>query len=133
MVAFANDHDGVHAEACVNMELEQLREHLLRGRLVVLALQAWAVDEADATTDYSGWEDGHYVVACGFDDAQQIFFFMDPSTLGTYTYLPAPALLRRWHDYENAEATGARVELPHFGIVFSGPCRFDPSVVAYLG
>lgn len=52
-------------------------------------------------------ENGHYVVAVGyskgcFAEVEEAlnyrFYFMDPSTAGSYTYLDAPDLLCRWHD-----------------------------------
>jgi hypothetical protein len=53
-----------------------------------VAIQAW-VDNNDGKfpIDWKNlWDDGHYCVAVGYDEER--IFFMDPSTLGHYTYIP---------------------------------------------
>jgi len=42
------------------------------------------------------WEDGHYVVGIGYDSNN--IYFMDPATMGNYTYIPVDEFLARWHD-----------------------------------
>lgn len=74
------------------VSIEELKECLVQGVPVILMIQAWA----DASIDYeNSWDNGHYVVACGCNETSIIF--MDPSTLGYYTYIPIPELLKRWH------------------------------------
>ena len=92
----------------------------------VLAKQGFTV-YVDYTAD---WDDGHYVVVVGYDDAH--FYFMDPSVLGSYTYLPLEALLARWHDcyLEN----GQIVRLHHFGLAFTGTTvAYDPAACVPMG
>ena len=47
-------------------------------------------------------DDGHYVVLIGYKkDAKKdtyIYYFMDPSTAGSYTYLTEEEFSLRWHD-----------------------------------
>ncbi len=109
---------GIKAVERDRMSLATLRESLDRGHPVLIALQAWAEDTIDTSIDYTTrWEDGHYVVAIGYDEAR--VFFMDPSTLGHYTYLPNEALLARWHDYYNpVEGSAERIDLHQWGIEF---------------
>jgi len=74
--------------------LSDLKKALDGAKPVIVAIQAWG-----AKPDYANeWEDGHFAVAIGYD-AKNIYF-MDPSTLGHYTYIPAGEFLARWHDYE---------------------------------
>lgn len=89
-----------------NMTVAALKALIDRGKPVICLIQAWPERKVDYATD---WEDGHYVVAIGYDSAN--FYFMDPSTLGNYTYIPIKEFLTRWHD------TDTRVKLEHFGMV----------------
>lgn len=84
------------AEFHEHISIEQLKELLIQGIPVILMIQAWG----DTSIDYQdSWDNGHYVVACGYNDTSIIF--MDPSTLGYYTYIPIPDLLKRWHLKDN--------------------------------
>lgn len=85
---------GIGAVVEQNISLPRLRAYIDAGQPVVCFLQAWNDDPA---FDYStGWEDGHYAVAVGYD-ADRIYF-MDPSTLANYAYIPNGPFLARWHD-----------------------------------
>ena len=61
----------------------------------------------------------------GFD--RKYLYFMDPSTLGNYAFIPIPEFLARWHDYYIDEE-GRKITLVHFGLVFSGKSKpvYDP-------
>lgn len=114
-----NFSDGVQvfqAEARENISLDQLASCIDAGRPVICALQAWG--NAGDSGDYSDiWDEGHYVIALGYDDEN--FFFMDPSTLGAYTYIPKKELTARWHDEDS------RTRLIHFGIVVALTSDYD--------
>lgn len=85
---------GIVANIEENMTMSRLRAHIGAGRPVICFLQAW---NDDPGFDYAaGWEDGHYAIAIGYDATS--VYFMDPSTLGNYTYIPNDQLLKRWHD-----------------------------------
>ncbi|WP_455714484.1 C39 family peptidase [Anaerosporobacter sp.] len=74
------------------VSIDKLKDFLVQGLPVILMIQAWA----DTSIDYrNSWDNGHYVVACGYSDTSIIF--MDPSTLGSYTYIPTNELINRWH------------------------------------
>lgn len=105
---------GLVVEIATGMEVVQLRRLLDEGAPVIVALQAWGATAAGAYEDE--WEEGHYVVVVGYDALY--FYFMDPSTLGNYTYLPVHDFLARWHDYY-LEA-GERIELRRFAMAFRG-------------
>lgn len=93
------------------MTLGELKEYINQKKPVLLAIQAWA----DSSSAYSAAtnEDGHYVVAIRYDDKN--FYFMDPSTLGHYTYIPTADFVSRWHDYDSF---GKRI-LNRFGMIIT--------------
>lgn len=113
MVAYARA-CGLVVEIVTGMEVAHLRRIIDEGVPVIVALQAWGAPAAGVYEDE--WEEGHYVVVVGYDALY--FYFMDPSTLGNYTYLPVHDFLARWHDYY-LEA-GERVELRRFAMAFRG-------------
>lgn len=80
-----------------DMTLDELKENIDKKQPVLLAIQAWAESKSSYSSKQN--EDGHYVVAIGYDDKN--FYFMDPSTLGHYTYIPTEEFVARWHDYDS--------------------------------
>jgi predicted double-glycine peptidase len=105
---------GLDAEVRTGLTLDDLARELARGSVVILDLQAWpSTPPAHAATE---WEDGHYVVLVGIDDAR--VYAMDPSVRTGYAYLARDDLLRRWHDYEVRD--GRREVYEHLGIVLRG-------------
>ncbi|WP_169716809.1 cysteine peptidase family C39 domain-containing protein [Sporomusa acidovorans] len=117
---------GFQAVYIKNMGIDNLKSFINDGVTPLLQIQAWAENGVDYASD---WKDSHYVIACGYDENR--IFFMDPWTLGNYTYLSGEELLERWH-----------VPDLHFGQCYGGGliitkehCAplYDPSVVKYLG
>lgn len=117
---------GFQASFVKNMSIDNLKCYINDGVTPMLELQAWAESCVDYASD---WKDSHYVLACGYDGNR--IFFMDPWTLGNYTYLPAEELRKRWH-----------VPDVHFGQCYGGgliiksehyPFKYDPGDVKYLG
>ena len=105
---------GLAADARTVLELDDLKNELARGALVIVALQAWATG---AVTDWrSHWEDGHYVVVVGVSDDR--VYFMDPSVRTGYAYLPRAEFVDRWHDYD--VEGGRKVVWNRLGIVIRG-------------
>ncbi len=89
-----------------DMTIDDLKKGIADGKPVICLIQAWA----DKTVDYSkDWLDGHYVVAIGYDTNN--VFFMDPSTLSNYAFIPTKEFLNRWHDTDGKE------KLVHFGLI----------------
>lgn len=97
---------GFEVSTYTDLTLHELRRFIDERHPVLLPLQAWM----NPPIDWSTYADGHYVVAVGYDRENVIF--MDPSTLGQYTYIPNAEFLERWHDLDE---TGTK--LIHFGIV----------------
>jgi ABC-type bacteriocin/lantibiotic exporter with double-glycine peptidase domain len=118
---FSREH-GYHVDIHKDMSLPDLKA-LLDSKLPVICLvQAWA----ERPMDYrEAWSEGHYVVAVGYN-AENIYF-MDPSTLGNYAYIPAPEFVDRWHDTDGKE------KLRHFGMVVSKEKpQFEPDIARYM-
>lgn len=101
---------GYKVQVFKNMTIESLKDLIDKGKPVICLLQAWPERKVDYATD---WEDGHYAVAIGHDEEN--IFFMDPSTLGNYTFIPIKEFLTRWHDTDSKE------KLEHFGMVVEKP------------
>jgi uncharacterized protein YvpB len=60
-----------------------------------LRLQAWSLEnKTDWKTD---WENGHYVIAIGYDDKK--IYFEDP-WCATRSFLKYQELIDRWHDVD---------------------------------
>lgn len=86
---------GFHATFHIEMTLELLMGLIDRGLTPLLLLQAWK----DIDIEYSyDWKDSHYAIACGYDTDR--IMFMDPWTLGNYTYVPFDILMKRWHAFD---------------------------------
>jgi predicted double-glycine peptidase len=84
---------GLNAGIAHNMNLEQLF-HLLDQEIpVICAVQAWGNKH-----DYHKLDDGHYVVAIGYDDEN--VYFEDPSMKASRGYIPFQEFMRRWNDIE---------------------------------
>lgn len=109
-------HFGLEARLREGCELADLRAALAAGETVILNLQAWREAPSRGLAWKDVWEEGHYVVLVGLDDAH--LYAMDPSVTGGYAYLPLPEFLDRWHDYTTAG--GARREYRHLAVFIKG-------------
>lgn len=119
MARFALDRS-FQVDIVKEMKLERLKADIESGLPVICLIQAWS---DRSSVDYKhDWDDGHYVVAIGFDTNN--IYFMDPSTLGNYTYIPISEFLSRWHDTDGKE------RLQNFGMVISkDPPAFKPDAI----
>ncbi|SFR67406.1 C39 family peptidase [Anaeromicropila populeti] len=110
-------------ELLLNLKIDCIKEYLSLNLPVILMIQAWGEKESYEQT----WEDGHYVVACGYDKYNIIC--MDPSILGNYTYISNEKLLSCWHD----QSDGIKYEKAGIIIVptdFS--CLYNPNELKTL-
>lgn len=115
---------GLHATIKQHMTLEELLHHVTREHPVICAIQAWGNRK-----NYDHLEDGHYVVAMGFDPKKKTVLFQDPSMHdGSRGEIPYDEFVRRWHD---KEAYPER-KVTHLGIViWADPARErDPNYKA---
>lgn len=105
-----------------NAKLENLKALLDKGIPAICLIQAWPERHVNYKDD---WDDGHYVVAIGYDENN--VYFMDPCTLGNYTFIPTSEFLDRWHD----RTTGER--LVHFIMTVTKPKpAFDPEAIVKM-
>lgn len=63
-----------------------------------MMLQAWPTPgQANRGVNYrADWDDGHWVVAIGYD--QRVVYFEDPSLARSRGYMSYGELAMRWHD-----------------------------------
>lgn len=99
---------GCEVRIVKNMSLSDLKSFLDKQLPVICLLQAWGEDPQEYE---KGWKNGHYVVAAGYDDKNM--YFMDPSTMGNFAYVPIESFVKRWHDTDGKE------RLFNFGMVIS--------------
>jgi predicted double-glycine peptidase len=97
---------GLAARHVLDLTQVDLQAALGKGQTVILLLQAWRERPVGWLVD---WEDGHYIVLVGMDDANA--FFMDPSIHTSYGWMPREELDLRWHspDTEGMPQFGAGV------------------------
>lgn len=117
---------GFQANFAENMCVDSLRFLIDEGVTPLILIQAWPDDDVDFASD---WSDNHYVIACGYDKNQ--IYFMDPYTLGNYTYIPSAALPERWHvidkDFRRYYGSGIIIKNEQ------SPFVYNPNEVKYLG
>lgn len=109
---------GLKVELHKAMTSFDLQDFVDQGIPVIIVLQAWG---KGGTNLAQSWEDGHYVVCVGYDANN--FYFMDPSTLGHYTYIPIEEFITRWHDRDGT------IRLVHAGIVITGTKKYNPDEI----
>ena len=103
------------------MTLEVVKSFIDQKIPVILNIQAWNEKYKTEDVDYSGYNDGHYVVAIGYTDSYMIF--EDPSILTNRGILTFNDLEKRWHDKDIDN-----VIYDHHGIaVFGKEVIFDRS------
>ncbi len=113
---------GYKVDVFKNMTIENLKKLIDSRKPVICLIQAWPEHKVDYETD---WEDGHYVVAIGYDEKN--VYFMDPSTLGNYSFIPRVEFMKRWHDTDSKE------KLEHFGMVLDKPeSTYDADAILKL-
>jgi predicted double-glycine peptidase len=101
----------------INMTLQEVMRFVEQGIPVIMLIQAWG----DAGADYQyDDEDGHYVVAIGYNSAAVIF--EDPSMISNKGYLTFAELEKRWHG----------VSGPHFGMAVIGRPKFDREKLLHI-
>ena len=76
----------------VDMDIPLLKELIDQEITPILLIQAWKNIEINYNYD---WNNSHYAIACGFNHSQ--ILFMDPWTLGNYTFICNEDFMKRWH------------------------------------
>ena len=114
---------GFRVDVRTSMSFEDLKKLIDDRKPTIVLIQAWP----DSPVQWSeSWNEGHYAVAIGYDEKH--IYFMDPSTLGHYTFIPIPEFLDRWHD------TDGQVKLIQFGMVITheGSTIYNPDIIKRL-
>jgi predicted double-glycine peptidase len=104
------------------MTVSQLQDTLASGYPVIVLIQAWK-DEDDPTPYALDEDDGHYVVAIGYDN--EYFYFEDPWIIGSLAVMKKTELAERWHGI--ADRQNWRIE--GCGIIVFGEFKAIPTVV----
>ena len=118
MIRFAGEH-GLQAEAKAEMTLAQLEKCLDECKPVLCSIQAYAenIPAEKRAEVYKKDDNGHYLVAIGYDDDN--VYFMDPSLTGRRGFLPKPEFEARWHDNEGT--TEQPKLISHLGLIIWKP------------
>lgn len=87
---------GLNPRVHIGMRRRHLKRCLDKKVPVVVNLQAHS-SVTSTYRDQTRNSDGHYVACVGYD-ADNYFYFMDPSIGGTLVFLPWKALKARWRD-----------------------------------
>lgn len=93
------------AEMRERLTIEELMRFLDEKKPVICAIQAWGDPE-----DYHKLQDGHYVIAIGYDNKR--VYFEDPSLKNVRGHLDHDEFSRRWKDVDKNKK-----KLNHFGLV----------------
>ena len=116
---------GLEAEILRNTTIKNITNLIDEGIPSILLLQAWrdySKDNLDWNTDYN---DGHYVVAIGYNDT--CLFFEDPSAV-VRTYLTFEELETRWHDVDDNNKTKNH----HVAVVIKGNKQFKSNLIIHM-
>ena len=107
----ANDNDGL---------LREIRTSLDDNHPIICAIQAWK-DDADYSSRSE--EDGHYVVLIGYSKGNDgyLYYFIDPSTSGSYTYLTEDEFILRWHDSLEGKSKRIGIEVSYLNPISEVP------------
>ena len=118
---------GIDVDTRNDLTIDDLKNSIDNGWPVIIALQAWADYDRRHEPNFSYndiWNEGHYVVAIGYDD--QKIYFEDPSD-PRRTWLSYPLLNDRWHDQDD---TGEKYI--HWGMICRGSPIFRSNQMVYM-
>jgi len=93
------------------LTIENVKKYIAKRVPVIIDLEAWSEKKKVDWED--DWQDGHYVVAIGYD--RDKFYFEDPSSVHR-TFLTFVELQKRWHDQDPK----TKKKLVNIGIIISG-------------
>ena len=100
--------------------LREIRTALDDNHPIICAIQAWK-DDADYSSRTE--EDGRYVVLIGYSKGNDgyLYYFMDPSTSGSYTYLTEDEFILRWHDSLEGKSKRIGIEVSYLNPISEVP------------
>ncbi len=112
MARFARER-GYSVAVQADLTIASLQKSVDCQQPVIVLIQAWPESKRLPIKWGDDWKDGHYMVLVGYDTTN--LFFMDPATLGSYTYIPINEFTDRWHDVDGKE------RLHNFGMTLKSP------------
>ena len=116
---------GLEAKILKNTSIKKIKELIDDDIPPILLLQAWRNYSKDNLDWKKDFNDGHYVVAVGYND--NCIFFEDPSSV-VRTYLTYKELEDRWHDMDDDNKTkNYRV-----AIVIRGKKNFNSKEIIHM-
>jgi uncharacterized protein YvpB len=120
-VAKVLEYYGLDFKMSLPISIEELKLFIDEGYPILIALQAYK----EGDLPYAEcWDDGHYVVAIGYDEEN--IYFEDPSSYKR-TKLSFIELLERWHDME---FNGTK--LIQWGCVVKGTPQYHPNDIHHM-
>lgn len=117
------NHYGLKTCSGNHMLLEDIKLYIDKNFPVILSLQAYSLSDI---SDYSKYNNGHYVVAIGYDDSKNILICEDPSINTNRGYLKYKEIDQRWHDIDYG------IKSEHFGIVVFGTPKFNKHKLIHI-
>ncbi len=100
------------------MNIQKIKEYLKKDIPVILLLQAWTKRKVKNWQNH--WNDGHYVVAIGYDKKK--IYFEDPYAI-LRTFLPYKELEQRWHGEKRCQV----------GIIIKGKKKYSSKKSIHMG
>ncbi len=104
-----------------DMTIEQLKQNVSKGYPVLIMLQAWGDNPELYTCCKADCEDGHWLIAIGYD--KDNIYFEDPVLDVSRGYISIKELDARWHDYEYLSEKDSkarnRYHSDHYGIAIT--------------
>lgn len=81
------------------MTIKKIIEFIDKDIPIITPIQAWNEAYEKKDVDYSGWKDGHYIVAIGY--TKNKILFDDPSLMNNRGFLSFEEFRSRWHDQDS--------------------------------
>lgn len=116
---------GLEAEVLKNTTIEKVKSLIDEGIPPLLLVQSWrdySTDNLDWRKDYN---DGHTVIAIGYNDF--CIFFEDPASVNR-TYLTYEELEKRWHDIGDDNKT----KIHKVAIVIRGEKKYNSKNIIHM-
>ena len=119
---------GLETDARQGMTIDDLKRAIDGEYPTIITLQAWADYDKRHAHGWSykeKWDEGHYVVAIGYDDKK--IYFQDPSD-PRRTWLSYAVLDERWHDQDSPGGT----KYEHWGMTCKGAPMFRSNQMVFM-
>jgi predicted double-glycine peptidase len=116
---------GLDAEILKNLTINKIKKFIDEKIPVIILMQAWRDYSADNLNWEKDYNDGHYVIAIGYNDT--CLFFEDPASI-VRTYLTFEEFEKRWHDMDDNNKT----KINHAAVVIRGEVKFKSNKIIHM-